>query len=312
MIYLIIDGGCGNQFFQYAFARAMQEKTGEKIIIDFSRTENAPWLWKNGGNSLQYFNTKYETGKADGIIQYKILRCLSFIGRICKFKNYSKRRYIYLLLCTKLFNRFGIYYFDACYYEFSISKTKNKVIRGFFESPKYFKEIKNELRKEFTPRYEVLKENKTVYENILKSESVCVSIKRMCIEDPALKDVYDYSMDYFYNAVKYIKSRIENIKLFIFSDDIRWCKENLKFEEEMIFEREDNPIWEKMRLMSSCKYFVIHNSTFSWWAQYLSTYSEKIVVAPSKWLQRNDQPIDIYEDDWIYMTNEGKILKEHE
>ena len=81
---------------------------------------------------------------------------------------------------------------------------------------------------------------------------------------------------------------------------------------ECYFETEGNPIWEKIRLMSACKHFIIHNSTFSWWAQHLSSNTDKIVLAPVKWTQRDDQPIDIYEDNWLYIMPDGRISGHHE
>ena len=46
---------------------------------------------------------------------------------------------------------------------------------------------------------------------------------------------------------------------------------------------QDMPVYETLRLMYSCKHFIISNSTFSWWGQYLSQNDNKVVVSPRVW-----------------------------
>ena len=65
-------------------------------------------------------------------------------------------------------------------------------------------------------------------------------------------------------------------------------------------------------LMSLCKHFVISNSTFSWWAQYLSSNLSKIVIAPSVWRNTELKPIDIFSENWILMDNDGNIVSNGE
>ena len=62
--------------------------------------------------------------------------------------------------------------------------------------------------------------------------------------------------------------------------------------------------------MSACKHFVISNSTFSWWAQYLSRNQDKVVVAPSRW-RNGSYTQDIYLDSgWLLYDLERKGLVE--
>ncbi len=162
-----------------------------------------------------------------------------------------------------------------------------------------------------TPKEGLLDCNKELYRIICERESVCVSIKRRSVIVPELSEIYGYDIAYFYHAVDYIKERVENPVFIVFSDDIEWCKENFNPLVEIYYESGNDPIWEKVRLMSSCNHFIIHNSTFSWWAQHLSRNKDKIVVSPVKWMNRDDQPIDIYEDRFVYIDNGGKIFANH-
>ena len=59
------------------------------------------------------------------------------------------------------------------------------------------------------------------------------------------------------------------------------------------------------RLVNNCKHFVISNSTFSWWAQFLSENNDKIVVAPNKWQKEDEKnALDIYLDNWKLIETE--------
>ena len=58
-------------------------------------------------------------------------------------------------------------------------------------------------------------------------------------------------------------------------------------------------MWEKVRLMSACKHFVLSNSSFSWWVQYLSDSEQKKVIAPDIWYKTGKhRHADVYQDNW--------------
>jgi len=89
---------------------------------------------------------------------------------------------------------------------------------------------------------------------------------------------------------------------FVFSDDIEWCKKNIKFSHPTFFV-EDEYFGKKgeeyLFLMSACKYFVIPNSTFSWWGAWLSEREEKIVICPKKWfVDESIDTSDLIPNDW--------------
>jgi hypothetical protein len=70
----------------------------------------------------------------------------------------------------------------------------------------------------------------------------------------------------------------------IFSDDIQWCKNHFIGNEFTFIEGFED--WEDLILMSLCDANIITNSTFSWWARWLSKNNE-MTVAPNKWFNYN-------------------------
>jgi len=103
----------------------------------------------------------------------------------------------------------------------------------------------------------------------------------------------------FQKAIAAIKEHVKQPVFFFFSDDINWVKNNIICNDECYFEDNCNPIWECLRLMYSCKHFIISNSTFSWWGQYLSRNENKLVVAPSIWYNIENETAHLLEDNWI-------------
>ena len=65
-------------------------------------------------------------------------------------------------------------------------------------------------------------------------------------------------------------------------------KDNIKLEEDCYYESGNDPVWETFRLMYSCKHFIISNSTFHWWAQFMGNHLGKITIAPSRWYNNPD------------------------
>ena len=219
-------------------------------------------------------------------------------------------RFEFLKKHANLFAKFGLYFYDgADYIEFCKPKkyTKNIFVRGFWECDKYFNDIRDVLLEEFTPIEPPIAANAELYKKMEETESICVTVRRYDKEE-VTDNFFSCDAEFFYNGVNYIKKYHPNATVFVFSDDVDWCRQNLDFGVDTFYESGKDPIWEKVRLMSSCKHFVISNSTFSWWVQYLSKNVNKIVVAPNEWRRGECVPIDIYQDSWIYLDKEGNTV----
>ncbi|PZP43135.1 MAG: hypothetical protein DI598_16115 [Pseudopedobacter saltans] len=175
-------------------------------------------------------------------------------------------------------------------------------IKGTFEDAKYFDAIKSHLFDEFEPKYPILEQNVDLYELISSSNSVCVSVRsfKEIQGDQNTASLYNVcTPKYFDDAIKLICKKIEKPVFFIFSDDIEWTKSKLSLRDcTVYYETTDNPVWEKLRLMYTCKHFILSNSTFSWWTQYLSRNENKIVISPSRWFN-DDYKSPLIDESWI-------------
>lgn len=314
MIYLKIRGRLGNQFFQYACVKNFQLQfwPNEKICIDFSDLKRLGSEDDGFVDSLKYFNVEdyNTTNKISANLFQKmlifILKVPNAFFRLIGFKKSAdKITYKFEKRLQPVLNRFGIYYMIHGFANFKKSNVKNKIFIGNFESSKYFDESKEVLKKLYTPKKDLDIKNYQMMEQIKTQESICITIRRGdFVTNNNFKKVHFVCDDkYFYDAVSLMKNKLKKPLFVVFSDDIEWVKNNMNFGCDVIYERGDDPIWEKMRLMSSCKHFIISNSTFSWWAQYLSDNEKKIVIAPKNWkniaYMKDTSKLDIYQDDWI-------------
>ncbi len=302
MIHVYIRGRLGNQLFQYAFVRMLQHQNPEqRVVYHFDEVYTAGNQSEDFINALSFFNTidvKESNEKPQLSFLQKLLLKLYFFRyphkESIEARNYYQKKWL------KIMNHYGLYYLDLGYFPFSKVCVGDIIVSGNFENEKYFIEIKEQILKELTPKFS-LSDDSALMINIMHScNSVCLSIRRGdFIDNPIEGNVHNVcTRKYYEDAVAYIKQHVDNPVLFIFSNDIEWVKDNIVFDIETYYEKGSHPSWEILETMSNCKHFIISNSTFHWWAQYKSTYKEKIVIAPERWFN-SAYKHDIYMDNWI-------------
>ena len=99
--------------------------------------------------------------------------------------------------------------------------------------------------------------------------------------------------EYYDRGIALIAPRPKYPHVFVTLDDIEWCRENLHFDcptTVLGHEHKGYKFGNYLTLMSCCKHFLIPNSTFAWWAAWLSVFPDKIVVCPRNWFR--DPKID--------------------
>lgn len=288
MIGVDFIGRLGNQMFTYAFARVLMERRGEKFFTaNFKRCGNEQVLgW---GDSLCHFNIlPYTTVSYDLILKegsliqrflyltYMLISKLPLIGRNDLFMTFVERH----------LRKKSIHFTGAADAAYEVKNSSGPVfVRGYFQDKRFFDTIRPILLREFTPKYPPLERNSQLYHTISQPNSVCVSIRRGdYLSDTYKKDFYVCTPEYYDKAIRLMCQRWGNPVFIFFSDDIQWVREHMSVEGcQCYYESGDDPVWEKLRLMSGCHHFIISNSTFAWWASYLADREGKMIVTPSRW-----------------------------
>ncbi|CAL1534420.1 unnamed protein product [Lymnaea stagnalis] len=193
----------------------------------------------------------------------------------------------------------------------------NKTIFGYFQSWRYFHHNQDEVRREFKFKDEVLEKAQEHLEKF-RNESgdnflVGVHVRRGdYLADHNVKLGYGVPQaSYFHNAFKTIRElfRDKNFTFLIASDDLTWCKENLKDPDVRIV-TEESPLVH-FAVLANCDHVVLSGGTYGWWAAWLSPgvkiYYSKFVVNGS-WLEDGFSREDYYPPGWIGLDNMDALM----
>lgn len=293
MIIIKISGGLGNQLFQYALAKSLEDIKKLKVKIDVSNFKIVSGVTKRNF-CLDKFNITLQTAEAIDFKNIGVPYPLS------KNKINKLMFKVQEFFRTKSKKKVLIEH-DLNYKKSIFNTIDNRYICGSWTSPKYFYNVKNDLIKEIKPNFKMSNSLKETLIQIKRNNSVSIHIRR----GDYIKYQHKFeilSLDYYKKAIEIIKNKIKDPLFFIFSDDITYVKENFKnFFNKNIIYVSDNKFndYEELWLMKSCKNNIIANSTFSWWAAWLNQNPNKIIIAPSKYRSDNKSIDDLIPESWI-------------
>ena len=257
-----ISDGLGNQMFQYAFAYALEKKNGMEVRLD-------PFFW---GTSLRKYqleefqitNTKRMVSKAwDYLLGFGPRN-----GR--RFKD-SYRQYLiqkkYRLIQEK----------EIIHYDETLEKqAEPSYYLGFWQTPRYFDEYYEELKKQFTRKDSLSSKGMEYQRKIAEQTSVALHIRRT---DYVRKEGNAaIGLDFYKEALKRMEEQVGSFTLFIYTDDKQYVRENFKLREYVLVEGVSD--LDEFELMTQCSHHIVANSTFSWWAAYLGENKGGVVYAP--------------------------------
>ena len=169
-------------------------------------------------------------------------------------------------------------------------------VRGYLQSEKYFKEIEDVIREDFTFKPQFLRPSRSMIGSF--EDPVSLHIRRT--DYLTLSHHHNnLGLDYYEEALSHFD---EDRNVVIFSDDPEWCKEQSLFESDRFLVAEGNINYVDMCLMSLCKAHIIANSSFSWWGAWLA--KSKLVVAPKDWFGpklKHQDTRDLYCAGWVVL-----------
>lgn len=226
------------------------------------------------------------------------------VANLSHDQNFKKNFKLGSVGDTQIHNLDGVYSepdfsFQESVFEFD--NTLNIDLRGYFQSPKYFDNWKRIICQEFSFSDDI---REMAAEKI--PSDVCVSVHVRRGDYTKLNDVHHNQTEDWYREAL---THFEGYRPVFFSDDIDWVKNTFSDIENAVFVDNEETLnlqanktsdisgYVDMCAMSFCNAHIIANSSFSWWASYLSG---SLTIAPKKWFGKNgpENWENIYCEDW--------------
>ena len=281
MRFIKLAGGLGNLLFQYAFGQYIGKKhcSEVKYFIGEDPVPGYSALVKLVGNIPLATDDQL---KAVGYKFYNSLHFRLVHKLLLWFPWLSRRKMVEV----------------GSSFKAEIAPTYT-VFDGYWQSYKY-------IDKDFAAQINWAKHitDNPYAEDIRRENSVFLHIRRG--DYLKIKGLYHQcSIDYFKKGAEIISQKVDNPTFFIFSNDIAWVKSNLNLEGyKVVFVENtgENSDLKDLYCMANCKHGVIANSTFSWWAGYLISSPNKIIIAPKQWYETeamNKETTNLIPTDWL-------------
>jgi hypothetical protein len=269
-----LQGGLGNQLFQYATARVLAQKCHSPLLLDHS-----------------WFIKIYD----DVTPRDLLLSSLNIQGTLISFEPPPQklkriRRILQQLWHTNLFiySEKTPYHFDFHLLSAATYKARNLYLIGYWQSYRYFESIKKILQAEISPKLPLDAHYQNYLKQIQASTSAMVHIRRGdYVHLSSASKVHGFvGLQYYQKGMAVLLDKIPDITFFIFSDDLDWAKENLPHQERSIFiqsHESRDAVIQELELMTYCQHYLIANSSLSWWGAWLSKHENNSVICPKKW-----------------------------
>ena len=312
MIYAELTGGLGNQMFLYAFARALALRTGEEVTL-LDRED-----WKSGSPAHTHcalsalriapeVHIKADAAFAKHHLPVQNALKVLMIRREQKGGMMSQNWQPFEAKMAPLLNALGLHFvtdgYVPCRRKKGLHLPPDLLAWGYFQSEAYFADHKDIIRAELRP---VNAPDPDRAAAIGAAECpVCLHLRRGDYQNPEHAALPVCAPAYDARCCALVREQWPEATLFVFSDDILWAQDHLDTAGLPAVYLTPGSAAGDLALMQLCRHFIISNSTYSWWAQYLGDAPDKQVYAPDRWYA-NGKESALYLPGWTLVSAAGQ------
>lgn len=283
MIIVKLQGGLGNQLFQFAAGLALARRHATPLKIDTSFLKADPLgHYTKRELELNVFDLELKEATEEDLKRFP-LHENRYIRKLKEWVPFSFN--------TMVFNERG-HHFNPYFSKLPA----NTYLNGYWQSEQYFKPVSPELKTVLKFKPGNVLSDPELEKRITDTNSVSIHVRRG--DYVSLNSANTFhgicGPDYYQKAISLFPA---DATFYVFSDDLEWCRENLHSGQSMEFIKTPNA-YTDFYLMHKCRHHIIANSSFSWWAAWLNQNPEKKIIAPSRWFASAATP-DIYPENWI-------------
>ena len=293
MIIVNINGGLGNQMFQYAFGKALSIRHQQPLALsaDFFSKKSI----HNGYELGRVFNLD-----APLVNSKTIKKTIGMVRSSVFARKWLAKPYLTGLSGKRLCMEPRIYYSPSVIEELG----EKKYFQGYWQSYHYFEAYHHQIREAFGFSLPLDEKNDQLVQKIQSTTSVSLHLRRgdYLHNKKALNFHGICPIDFYLKALAFIKQKNTQFELFVFSDDAEYAYHAFKSHMPssiIVAHNKGLDSWKDMYLMSLCKHNIIANSTFSWWSAWLNANPEKKVIAPIAWFKAALTSKDLIPADWV-------------
>lgn len=292
MIYVRLEGGLGNQLFQYAAGRAYSLSAGQPLTFDTSQlNKRIPGVTTRALELRTLVSGISTVDRSPLRLASLALKAPRLVSAVNALRVITDAR----IAPSKFLTR----------------TTENAYLVGYWQSENYFHAHLNTICADIQPTTRVSKELGALIAQLRSCDSVSVHVRRGdYVSNPHAASYHGaLGLAYYKYAIKHVRDCVPTARFYVFSDDPDWCRANLlPLDSTLTILDGVRQGWEDVTAMRAARHHIIANSSFSWWAAWLSRNDrlssvKGLAIAPSKWFARGPclTPGERTPVDWMLM-----------